>query len=254
MVILCLDSATTTARVALLDDDGRDGGDVNDSRLVAAREATAARHSSNLLRLCHETLEEAGVSPMGLGAIACGAGPGSFTGLRVGLAVAKGLAMPAEVPLVLVSSLAAMAVDLFAAPDAADVELAAPCIDGGKGAVHVGLFRRDQAGLVAIVAPPVLVLPGEILASLSPASGGQRVAIAGNGADRYAGAIDAAFASGTPSGASSWRRLTVAGPTAVSVGRLGLLRRRRGEADDLETAVPLYGRAPDITVKKTPEK
>ncbi|MEA2696742.1 MAG: tRNA threonylcarbamoyladenosine biosynthesis protein TsaB [Myxococcales bacterium] len=252
MVILCLDSATPTARVALLDDDGVDE---IDGRLLAAREATAARHSSNLLRLCHETLEEGGVSPMGLGAIACGAGPGSFTGLRVGLAVAKGLAMPAEVPLVLVSSLAALAVDIFAASEAAaGFELAAPCIDGGKGAVHVGLFRRDQAELVVAVAPPVLVLPGEVWASLSPASDGQRVAIAGNGADRYAAALDAAFASATPSGAPSWQRLTVAGPTAVSVGRLGLLRRRRGEADDLETAVPIYGRAPDITVKKTPQK
>src|SRR6266404_8838575 len=103
MVILCLDSATSTARVALLDGDGR---------LVAAREATAARHSSNLLRLCHETLEEGGVSPMALGAIACGAGPGSFTGLRVGLAVAKGLALATGAPLLLVSSLQALATDV----------------------------------------------------------------------------------------------------------------------------------------------
>jgi tRNA threonylcarbamoyladenosine biosynthesis protein TsaB len=251
MVILCLDSATPTARVALLDDDG---GDVNNGRLLAAREATAARHSSNLLRLCHETLQEGGVTPMALGAIACGAGPGSFTGLRVGLAVAKGLAMPAEVPLVLVSSLAALAVDLFAAPEAVAVDLAAPCIDGGKGAVHVGLFRRDGAELVVAVTPAVLVLPSEVCTSLSPASDGQRVAIGGNGADRYGAALDAAFASAAPSGPPPWQRLTVAGPTAVSVGRLGLLRRRRGEADDLETAVPIYGRAPDITVKKTPEK
>jgi hypothetical protein len=81
------------------------------------------------------------------------------------------------------------------------------------------------------------------------------VAVAGNGADRYAAALDAAFGlAATQSIAQSWQRLTVAGPTAVSVGRLGLLRRRRGEADNLETAVPLYGRAPDITVKKTREK
>src|SRR5712671_1120187 len=139
MRILCLDSATPTARVAVIDGDGR---------ALAARPATAARHSSNLLRLCHEALGEGGATPLTLTAIACGAGPGSFTGLRVGLAVAKGLAMPAEVPLVLVSSLAALAVDILAAPEAAAVDLAAPCIDGGKGAVHVGLFRRDGAALV----------------------------------------------------------------------------------------------------------
>ncbi|HEX3695376.1 MAG TPA: tRNA (adenosine(37)-N6)-threonylcarbamoyltransferase complex dimerization subunit type 1 TsaB [Polyangia bacterium] len=242
MMILCLDSATPTARVAILDEDGRP---------LAAREATAARHSANLLRLCHETLTECGATPSTLGAIACGAGPGSFTGLRVGLAVAKGLAMPAEVPLVLLSSLAALALDIFSSPETAQVDLAAPCIDGGKGAVHVGLYRRDGAELVAAVGGPALVLPEAARQTLAPSvKDSQRVVIAGNGADRYAGALDASLAAA----AAGWRRLIVAGPTAISIGRLGLVRRRRGEADDLSSAVPLYGRAPDITVKKTPEK
>ena len=45
-------------------------------------------------------------------------------------------------------------------------------------------------------------------------------------------------------------RVAVAGPTAVSVGRLALLQRARGEAANLATVVPIYGRPPDITVKK----
>jgi tRNA threonylcarbamoyladenosine biosynthesis protein TsaB len=232
MRILCLDSATPTARVAVIDGDGRS---------LVAREATAARHSSNLLRLCHEVLGEGGATPLTLASIACGAGPGSFTGLRVGLAVAKGLAMPAEVPLFLISSLDALALDIFgAAPEA---ELAAPCIDGGKGAVHVGLFRRDEAAYVAGVGAPSLLSPGEIAAHLGPAAEGRRVAIGGNGADRYAGALDASLG-------ATWSRLVVAGPSAISVGRLGLLRHRRGQPDDLAAAVPLYGRPPDITVGK----
>ena len=98
--ILAIETATPTARVAVL---GRDGA------RRAAREATAERHSSNLLRLCDEVLREAGVGPAALDAIACGAGPGSFTGLRVGLAVGKGLALPTERPFFLISSLAALA-------------------------------------------------------------------------------------------------------------------------------------------------
>jgi hypothetical protein len=46
------------------------------------------------------------------------------------------------------------------------------------------------------------------------------------------------------------RRIEVAGPTAVALGRLALLRLARGESDDLETAVPSYGRPPDITTPK----
>src|SRR6266403_1205567 len=166
MRILCLDSATTTARVAVIDGDGR---------ALAARAATAARHSSNLLRLCHEALGEGGATPLTLTAIACGAGPGSFTGLRVGLAVAKGLAMPAEVPLYLISSLATLALDIFGA--APETELAAPCIDGGKGAVHVGLFRRDEGAYVLPVGAPVLVLPAEVIVQLGSAAEGRRVAL-----------------------------------------------------------------------------
>ncbi len=199
------------------------------------------------MRLCHEALGEGGATPPTLTAIACGAGPGSFTGLRVGLAVAKGLAMPAEVPLYLISSLATLALDIFGA--APETELAAPCIDGGKGAVHVGLFRRDEGAYVLPVAAPVLVLPAEVIVQLGSAAEGRRVALAGNGADRYAAALDASL-----SAAPAWSRHAVDGPSAVSVGRLGLLRHRAGPADDLAAAVPLYGRPPDITVKKTPEK
>ncbi|HVR63771.1 MAG TPA: tRNA (adenosine(37)-N6)-threonylcarbamoyltransferase complex dimerization subunit type 1 TsaB [Polyangia bacterium] len=235
MRALCLDSATSTARVAIIDGDGRS---------LAVRAATAARHSSNLLRLCHEVMGEGGASPLTLAAIACGAGPGSFTGLRVGLAVAKGLAMPADVPLYMISSLAALALDIFAS--APEAELAAPCIDGGKGAVHVALFARDEAAYVASEGAPILALPHEIAAQLGPAAGGRRVALAGNGAQRYAGALDAALP-------PTWARLPIDGPGAISVGRLALLRHRRAEPDDLSGAVPLYGRPPDITIKRSPE-
>jgi tRNA threonylcarbamoyladenosine biosynthesis protein TsaB len=248
MLILALDSATATARVAVLDDAGR---------ARAERAATAARHSSNLLRLCHEVLEESGVAPAGLSAVACGAGPGSFTGLRVGLAVAKGLAMPTGVPLLLVPSLAALALDIFDAVFAdvsstsgpAAETLAAACIDAGKGAVHLALFRQAGDDLVAPVGDSALVLPEQVAAALASSAAGRPVAIAGNGADRYASALDIAVES-----RPDWRRISVGGPSAIAVGRLALVRRRRGEADDLEIAVPLYGRAPDITVKKTPPK
>lgn len=235
--ILAIETATTTARVAVLDRNGT---------RRAAREATAERHSSNLLRLCDEVLREAGVAPAKLDAIACGAGPGSFTGLRVGLAVGKGLALPTARPFLLVSSLAALALDILrttdTVPPGSAAPFAVPCIDAGKGQIYAGLYRPDGASLVASVGEEWVLGPEELLPALP---GDAVLRIAGNGADRFGGVIDAAIA-----GRGRARRLEIAGPTAESVGRLALLRLVRGEVDSLEGAVPAYGRAPDITKPK----
>src|SRR4051794_31983059 len=110
-LFLCLDTSTPTARVAILD------GDPQSAQAVRfAAEVTAERHAGHLLPLCAEALGAVGVAPGDLAGIACGGGPGSFTGLRVGLSVAKGLAMPTGVPLHVVSSLEALALDILGMP------------------------------------------------------------------------------------------------------------------------------------------
>ena len=166
--------------------------------------------------------------------IACGGGPGSFTGLRVGLSAAKGLALPTGVPLYVVSSLQALALDILGARGGAAVT-AVPCLDAGKGEVYVGGYvaRRRAPGARDRRRLPARRGRARRLAGGVCAAAGARC-VAGNGADRHA----------------VRGRLAVAGPTAVSVGRLALLQRARGEAANLATAVPIYGRPPDITVKK----
>jgi len=223
-MLLAIETSTVTARVAVLAEDGT---------VRSARAATAERHSSNLLRLVAEALGEAGIAAPALAAVVCGGGPGSFTGLRVGLAVAKGLALPTGVPLYLPSSLAALAVDLLPTLDGDRV--AVPCLDAGKGEVYVAAFVADDERLVRGVGP-VARIAGAAVSGWLAALG--RPAVAGNGADRYRAEVGSA-------------RVDISGPTAVSVGRLALLQRARGEAADLERAVPDYGRPPDITVKKT---
>src|SRR4051794_27481357 len=97
-LLLALDTSGPTARVALADRTGRP---------LFSDERTSARHSATLLPVCHELFIRAGITVAELRGIACGSGPGSFTGLRVGLAVAKGLALPFDLPFVLVPSLQA---------------------------------------------------------------------------------------------------------------------------------------------------
>src|SRR5436190_19279587 len=105
-LVLCLDTSTPTARVAILDGDGV---------VRHSAEATAERHSSHVLPLCAAALSAVALAPADLAGIACGGGPGSFTGLRVGLAVVKGLALATGVPIYVVSSLQALALDILAA-------------------------------------------------------------------------------------------------------------------------------------------
>jgi tRNA threonylcarbamoyladenosine biosynthesis protein TsaB len=222
-LLLCLDTSTPTARVAIVDLDGQ-------PRFSA--EVTADRHAGHLMPLCADALRAVGVAPHQLAGIACGGGPGSFTGLRVGLAAAKGMAMASEVPLHVVSSLEAMAVDMLAAPGEST---AVPCLDAGKGEVYVAAYAADPARLVREVSPSARLKPEDVAAWSAALA---RPRLAGNGAARHAERLR-----GLPV-------VEVAGPTAVSVGRLALLQRARGETADLATVVPFYGRPPDITVSK----
>jgi tRNA threonylcarbamoyladenosine biosynthesis protein TsaB len=230
-LFLCLDTSTPTARVAIVDSDGT---------VAFASEATADRHSSHVLSLCAAALGAVGLAPAGLAGIACGGGPGSFTGLRVGLAAAKGLALPTGVPLFVVSSLEALAVDILAGPGGSSAT-AVPCLDAGKGEVYAAAYLADGERLVRETSPSVRLAPVALLAWLGGLSslGGPSI-LAGNGAARYREAL------------AALGPVEVAGPSAVSVGRLALLQRARGEAADLATAVPFYGRPPDITVKRQP--
>jgi tRNA threonylcarbamoyladenosine biosynthesis protein TsaB len=265
--LLAIETSTPVTRVAVLD--GRTG-----ARLAGA-EAIAERHSSNLLRLCVEATGAAGTTIAELGAIACGAGPGSFTGLRVGLSVAKGLAMPRGLPLVVISSLEALALDLAGlagAPSGSGASdplaVLVPCIDAGKGQIFAAAFRRapeaaDQAGLggsdpvdrEAVLAPRLVALTPEVSvlpealwevvgALLSPETVAR---LAGPGAERYRDRLLSALRGRAQLAA-------VAGPTAEAVGRRALERLARGDADDLAGVVPSYGRAPDITRKAPPSR
>jgi tRNA threonylcarbamoyladenosine biosynthesis protein TsaB len=230
--LLAFDTATPTARVAILSPQGD---------CLVVRERTAARHSANLLALCDEVLRESGTHVADLRAIACGAGPGSFTGLRVGLAVAKGLALPTGLPLVMMSSLDALANDLAARrPEA---RLLLPCIDAGKSQVYARLFVVTEAGPSAVGDADWVLAPEDLVRLIQEASAGQPIWAGGNGVDRYLDVFEAALGKEAvfPS---------APGPSAVSIGRLGLVRLARGQVDDIESAVPRYGRPPDITRPK----
>lgn len=231
MPILAFDTATPCARVAVLSDAGE---------RVSAAEMTASRHSSHLLSLCDQVLRAAGLKISEMRALACGAGPGSFTGLRVGLAVAKGLALADDLPLLLVSSLDALALDLAGTATGDGV---LPCIDAGKGQVYARLYRLNQSPPLAMGDTDLMLTPEQLCTWIKDQAAGMALLAGGNGVDRHAEIFQAQL--GRPI------LPTAPGPSALSVGRLALTRLARGERDDLAGSVPRYGRPPDITKKKS---
>ncbi|HEY0712679.1 MAG TPA: tRNA (adenosine(37)-N6)-threonylcarbamoyltransferase complex dimerization subunit type 1 TsaB, partial [Polyangia bacterium] len=222
---LAFDTSGPTARVALVSP----AGDI-----LHAAEKVSDRHSGTLLPLCHDLIQKAGLTVAGLSAVACGAGPGSFTGLRVGLAVAKGMALACDLPLLLVPSLRALALDLAEQPGQ---QLLAPTIDAGKGEVYVQLFRRPAHGTTLEALTPELRTTAAAFAE-QLRSENHDVLLGGTGADRHR---------------ANWQQLLGAGavlpdfpgPSARAIGQLALIRLARGERDDLDAAVPVYGRPPD---------
>ncbi|MHB1991178.1 tRNA (adenosine(37)-N6)-threonylcarbamoyltransferase complex dimerization subunit type 1 TsaB [Metallibacterium scheffleri] len=127
MILLALETATDQCSAALY----RDG-------TVYARSLHAPRrHAELLLPLLDQLLAEAGVARSAIDAIAFGRGPGSFTGVRLALSVAQGLAFALDRPVLPVSTLAALALD---APREAHDILAV--LDARMGEVYVGAFRR----------------------------------------------------------------------------------------------------------------
>ncbi len=240
--LLAIDTSVPVARVAVFDMDAPHGGE-GDAALLAAGEQAATRHSSSLLPLCDRVLRAAQVPAASLAAIACGSGPGSFTGLRVGLSVAKGLCLGTGAPLLLVSSLEALAHDLWREAGERAVSAGAacvPCLDAGKDQVYAALFRPEAAGL-ARASEDWALAADDLCDRLRDQA---LVIVGGTGAERAGACFDEKLG-------RRGVRLAVAGPTALSVGRLALAQWRRGlPAADLETSVPAYGRAPDITTPK----
>lgn len=149
MKLLAIETATEACSVALWID-----GEVRERHEVAPR-----RHTELVLPWAEALLAEAGVARAQLDAIACGRGPGAFTGVRLAVAIAQGLALALDRPVLAVSTLAALALEA----EGHDSILAA--IDARMGEVYAGLFGRDADGLVSplgeerLAAPATLALP-----------------------------------------------------------------------------------------------
>ncbi|MEQ9928780.1 tRNA (adenosine(37)-N6)-threonylcarbamoyltransferase complex dimerization subunit type 1 TsaB [Pectobacterium parvum] len=156
--ILALDTATEACSVALWNE-----GEIHSLFEICPRE-----HTQRILPMVQQVLADSGLTLKDLDALAFGQGPGSFTGVRIGIGIAQGLALGADLPLLGVSSLATMAQGAFRLTQATQV-LAA--IDARMGEVYWGCYQRDADGSWQGESEEAVLKPEQVQALTAALSG-----------------------------------------------------------------------------------
>ncbi len=143
-MILCIETATGICSVALCDG----------NTILASRETSVGySHAEKLTVFISEVLNEAGVTLSSLDAVAVSSGPGSYTGLRIGVSVAKGLCFAADKPLISISTLEAMTIGaLTHINPTKDDSLFCPMIDARRMEVYCALFDSQLKGIQPVEA------------------------------------------------------------------------------------------------------
>ena len=211
MKLLAFETATEACSVAVYVD-----GDVHARFEVAPR-----RHAELALPWADALLADAGIARAQLDAIAVGRGPGAFTGVRLAIAIAQGIALALDRPVLPVSTLAALAMR-------ASGERRIAAIDARMGEVYLGLFEGDGDGLRA-VGPETVVAPAD-----APLPGGSGWQGAGTGFAASEAALVARMGDRLQAADAS------ALPHAADVAWLGALAYARGEAVAPEKVEPAY--------------
>ena len=219
MRVLALDAATESCSVALLVDD----------RLLTRQEESGKSHAQKILDMVAAVLAQGEISLTALDAIAAGVGPGSFTGVRIGVAVAQGLAFGAGLPVVPVMTLEALAMEAVAS--GADEVLA--CLDARMGEVYWGCFAADKLRGVAIRMAPRVGLPCTVHLPDAARLVAARVRAIGRGFAAYPAL---AALPGLELRPADTRAL----PNAQDMARLAVLRLGAGEGIDPAALSPVY--------------
>ncbi|HEX3951175.1 MAG TPA: tRNA (adenosine(37)-N6)-threonylcarbamoyltransferase complex dimerization subunit type 1 TsaB [Steroidobacteraceae bacterium] len=214
MRILALDAATEACSVALLADD----------QLVVRTLESGKSSAQRILSMTEEVLAEGRMDLAMLDGIAAGIGPGSFTGVRIGVAVAQGLAFGAGLKVVPVTTLEALALTVLGEPGVRAIA----CLDARMGEVYWGCFAADAVRGVIECGAPRVGSPDSV--TLSPL--GRHVGI-GRGFSAYP------KLAGIP-GIELGSAESMALPNAREIARLGALRFAHGGGLDPKDLLPLY--------------
>jgi tRNA threonylcarbamoyladenosine biosynthesis protein TsaB len=229
MIILAIDTASTTGSVAVVDDE------------MLLAEITVARretHSRRLMNMIDDALDMAGLSMGRVDGFVFTKGPGSFTGLRIGLSIIKALALAAAKPLVGISSLEVLA------HQASEISrLICPMMDARNKELYCARYRFTDGGLVPVTAERACT-PEECASGII-----EPCLLIGDGAHRYRSFFESRIGEH-----ARFAAIIDGVPRASTAARLGLIRFKENQTDCVQTVVPVYLRKSYAEPKKAAVK
>ena len=216
-IILALETATMCGSVAIVSEN---------SCLAEFSLQIGVTHSRRLLAGIDRLLQESSMEWSAIDAVAVSLGPGSFTGLRIGLATAKGLAMAWRAELIGVGTLDGLAAQ-YSVPQEIVV---CPVLDARKNEVYCGLYRADSQGIPRLLEEYLVISPEALCDRIS-----EPVVMLGDGAEVYGALFReklADFLNTLPA--------HLYYPRAAAIGMLALEGWQKDEFLDPAGAVPIY--------------
>ncbi|MDD5114308.1 MAG: tRNA (adenosine(37)-N6)-threonylcarbamoyltransferase complex dimerization subunit type 1 TsaB [Methylobacter sp.] len=208
-----------------------------DGALVERFELAPQKHTKLILPMIDSLLADAGLTPQQLDALAFSRGPGSFTGVRIATSVIQGIAFGADLPVVPVSTLAAIAQDFF---DKHTDNIAYVAMDARMGEIFWGVYQRNADGYAELIGEEAVTLAENIVFP----------ELSGIGVGSGWGVYHQQLLARLDGLVTDYHRDAL--PRAASIAKLGAWGFSLGQAVDVDHAMPVYLR--DKVAKKESER
>ncbi len=223
MYILGIETSTKTGSVAV----------VSENAVIAQYSLNIeVKHSERLMSTVDRVLRDTGLAIRDLDGFAVAVGPGSFTGLRIGIATVKGLALATGRPVAALPTLKALAWNLPYASSPL-----CPMLDARKHEVYAALYKFDGAALTQLM-PEMTISVRDLAERLSG-----RILFTGEASHAYRAIIKEQFGD-----RALFAPLSATLPSAATVAALGLVMIKDGNQAEPDSLIPLYIRRPEAEV------
>jgi len=225
MKILAIETSTLVGSIALID---------NNTLLTELQMEIKATYSDTLFPFIDRSLQDLTISIHEIDGYALALGPGSFTALRIGLSVIKGLALATGKPLVGIPSLDGLAHNLCFS----DL-LICPVLDARKGEVYTAFYKSEDDHILKRRTPDRVVDPHTLMDEIE-----EKVIFLGDGVAKYKNLMNS-----TLKGKALFAPLHLNYPKASSIAQLALKKFENDEVMDCARTSPLYVRLPEAEIK-----